>query len=36
MSTKRRTHVRIVAGLFLIALSPSRAPKAVAAACPQV
>jgi PAP2 superfamily len=30
MSTKRRAYVRIVACLFLIALSPARAPKAVA------
>ena len=35
MSTKRRAHVRIVACLFLIALSPARAPKAVAASLPE-
>ena len=34
MSTKRRAYVRIVACLFLIALSPARAPKAVAASLP--
>ena len=34
MSTKRRAHVWIVACLFLIAMSPSRAPKAVAASLP--
>jgi len=34
MSTKRRAYVRIVAGLFLIALSPARAPEAAAAGSP--
>ena len=34
MSTKRRAYVRIVACLFLIALSPARAPKAVTASVP--
>ena len=34
MSTRRRAYVRIVACLFLIAVSPARAPKAVAASLP--
>ena len=34
MSTRRRAYVRIAACLFLIALSPARAPKAVAASLP--
>jgi Thioredoxin like C-terminal domain len=34
MSTKRRAHVRIVACLFLMGLSPARTPQAVAAGLP--